>query len=536
MLYSIIVILLFLISIIFIGLFSYLISRNIKQSSYISSTNYGELVQLLQDKHELHRFGYGQYLKRGYSDFNAFHMSFMSMGLIVSLIFLANYIFATVSISYALIIFGGLSLFYILTSISNAQLLANQPTSGGLYHVVYKQVGSIWASIVGGIKLIAQLASTVLYSFICIKLILLVFSPALYKSTIAIALGMVIVIFLQVVIANLKSALTRWMQGVGIILFWLLLLIVSVLSFLFILPNGYSPFYFLVGEHPFITSSQFNVSLAIAFVIILLAKCFVGHDEAANNAEETIEPRIKIPWATYLSTSYTVVFGFVFLMLIGIVYFNVTKAVYVEADLNEWLLGLLLLPNPVQISILSLLIIMSWYNGLFGTVNGSRHIMALARDGMLPFSNKLANITLIRQTPHYAIIFYGVLASCLALSYLSINQDFIFISQIIGIVVALYSLTYAITLFFAFFTKHDQKTFWSIKYADQVIRIISIGFNCVIATLAITFVKWPFMIIIVAIVLLNSLYTYLKHGYLKLTIQTNINKNEFELERNFPLQ
>lgn len=537
MLYTVLVFVLLFVSILLIGLLSHSISKNIKKANYISSTQYGELVQLLQDKHELHRFGFGQYLKRGYSDFNAFHMSFMNMGVIVCLIFMANYIFQTVSISLALLIFSSLAIFYILTATANARLLANQPTAGGLYHVIYKQVGSLWASFAGVIKLIAQLTTTILYSFFSMMMLSMLVYPLIpsIQNPLIMCLGMALIIGTQAVVANFKSALTRWMQGMGIILFWIMLISLSIGFLIFLLPNSYSPFYFLIGESPFVTSTSLSTPISIAMVIIILAKCFVGHDEAAANAEETIEPKIKIPWAAFMSSSYTVVLGFVFLLSIGMIYFNISGAAYVQYHTTDWLTGLLQLPLVIQYSIIIFLIAISWYNGLFSVVNGSRHVMAMARDLLLPFSQKISSITLIRQTPHYAILFYLIVSAVGCFSYTLFNQVELFLLQLIALTVAGYSLIYVVALFFSYF-KGEQAAVWTLKRGDIAIKLIAIVFNCVILTLAVYFLSWQLIILVFCVSILNVIYTYIKHGYIKLAIQATINKNEFERERRFPLQ
>src|SRR5690606_21778460 len=109
----------------------------------------------------------------------------------------------------------------------------------GLYHVLFKQVGSIWASFTGVIKLLAQLATTVLYSIFIVKLLSLLFlnTFSFANNPFVICIGMVIIILLQATIANLKNVMTRWMQGIGILLYWGLFIFLCVAVLIFILPN-----------------------------------------------------------------------------------------------------------------------------------------------------------------------------------------------------------------------------------------------------------------------------------------------------------
>lgn len=537
MLYTALLLMILLLTIGVIAFFSVVITRQLKKSNYISSTQYGELVQILQDKHELHRFGYGQYLKRSYSDFNAFHMSFMHMGMMVTLMFTANYLFASVSISLSLFIFIIVSLFYVFTAIANGRLLSSQPTSGGLYHVLFRQVGSIWASSIGVIKIFAQLAATVLYSFIVFTLLAALFKPIFpqINQTTSIIIGMIVIMISQAIIANMRSVITRWMQGVGILLFWIVLIGISLCILFIVLPNGYSPFYFLLGESPNVVQQASNQMVPIAFAVLIIAKCFAGQDESSANAEETIEPKIKVPWATFLSTSYSVVFGFVFLTMLGIIYFNVSSGSYPSYSTEQWISGLLALPPVLQFLLISLLVIVGWYNGLFTVVNGSRHMMAMARDTLLPLSNKLANITLFRQTPHYAILMYAILSSIIAIAFSCYSSHTLFITHLLALIVFGYSSIYFLTNFLTFF-RLDAVLIWTFNKGIKAVQVLAIIFNIILVTISAYFLSWQWITIILIVATLNGLYTYLSHGYIKLNVQKALNKQEFEHERNFPLQ
>lgn len=61
---------------------AYKAQLSIRSSTYASMLQYGEAAQQLQDKHDLHRFGFAQLLLRRLGGISIFALSFNTMGLV----------------------------------------------------------------------------------------------------------------------------------------------------------------------------------------------------------------------------------------------------------------------------------------------------------------------------------------------------------------------------------------------------------------------------------------------------------------------
>lgn len=63
---------------------AYKAQLSIRSSTHASMLQYGEAAQQLQDKHDLHRFGSAQLLRRRLGGISIFALSFNTMGLVGS--------------------------------------------------------------------------------------------------------------------------------------------------------------------------------------------------------------------------------------------------------------------------------------------------------------------------------------------------------------------------------------------------------------------------------------------------------------------
>jgi amino acid transporter len=150
----------------------------------------------------------------------------------------------------------------------------------------------------------------------------------------------------------------------------------------------------------------------VAFLIGLLYPLYTitGFDASAHTSEETRDARSAVPRGMLHSVFWSLVFGFVM----------VTSFVMASPDLAQtakdggaaWFNLFNNLPAPVWLKgLLAILIVLSnFLCALAGLTSTSRMIYAFARDGGLPFSEKLATVHPGFRTPVAAIWTGAVLA------------------------------------------------------------------------------------------------------------------------------
>ncbi|WP_139999115.1 amino acid permease [Paenibacillus paridis] len=388
--------------------------QSIQLSRHKSMLEYGRPAQLLQDAHDLHQFGFAQQLRRRWGGLSSFGLSFNTAALIGSAAVLFG---IAIGEGGASVIGFGLpiiALFGLAVSASLAELASAVPTTGGVYHAASALGGRKWGWRAGYFQAAGHLAILALLNCACAALIDRLFSDKFaYQATDFTFWFTVIVLTLA------QGALNYWgkpllgsLQSIGVVLqAGIVLIMLAGLLWLF-WPGAYSP----ALLYQFQNAEWNGTVTGGAFIsgTMLLLKLFVGMDGASHGAEETIDPRIRVPWAIYLSTAYTFVFGFVLLA-----FSLLTTAGSVETGG----LGLFLAAAQTGAggsAVILLLVVGSlWGSGLHTLTISSRILFSLAREKALPLHKKWSAVSMKQQAPYNAI-WLGAIASLMLLGFMFI--------------------------------------------------------------------------------------------------------------------
>jgi len=487
------------------------VQRRALDAALASGAQYGRTVQLIQDKHELHRFGIAQYLKRQYGGISAFHASFSTLGLLATTVILIVPVLMHGGIQFVLLCFPILGILFIINSAALAELSSIQPTSGGLFHIALRYGGRLLAGLVAPLQVIGQLAMTILYSYCCALMCIIWLSPVipLLQHPFAKVVMMGFIILLQVCISCCRSSIIKWVQIVG---FWIqllgiLLLIGCVVYILY--PLNYSPLYIMsfdsIWQSPLLTNQAVTPS-SMGLVIVLLCKWFVGTEQAANISEETIDPKLRTPWSLFLASSYQFIFGFIFIFMISFF------CIYVytgspSGSIHHWL-SILLQASHIWGQIFIVIAIAAcWMSGQSTLSNASRTLFALARDRLIPFSSKLATISYTRQTPQFAVIAAGMLSLALLALFVWFGEEQ-WIEQISMLIVLVYAGSCLLTIYF---TKEQIKEAgaWHLGSWSNICKWISVLFLLILLSIASYCIAMSLLIGIVALMLLSIMYIFL---------------------------
>lgn len=514
------------------------VQKSIKAQNYISSSLYGETVQLLHDKHDLHRFGIGQFLKRHYGELSSFSLSFNTLGVLATSLLLFAPLVKNGGLELVLILFPIIGTVFVLLSAMLAQLISSQPTAGGLYHVVFRYSGSMLASVIGNLKLIAQISLMIWYSYGCTYLVAILLAPhtSLLQHQFGFYTMAIVIVVLQVITNSLKSSYIRSLQVIGLLLqiIGVIALISCVIMTMF--TNSYSAIYIFIAQHN-ASSLYLNAGTAsfaqIGLVIALMSKWFVGTEEASSGAEETLEPRIRTPWSIFLASSYTYIIGFVLLLVLSNLVMNYSVNGNIT-NIEQWL-TYLVAESKVWGDILVIIAILAcWQNSQSSLSHTSRTMLAMARDRMLPFSNKLAMVSFNRQIPHIAVAVTGII-TIIGLMLLSILEVKAILETMAMIVVVCYGSLYVLTLYFTREVTLDS--LWRIGDWSNSVRWILILLLLIIVAAASYYVNFYVLLAIGCVIIVGMFYAYTTVGFVKL-MNNNIQftRDTFELEGKLPLQ
>src|SRR5262249_51042121 len=142
---------------------------------------------------------------------------------------------------------------------------------------------------------------------------------------------------------------------------------------------------------------------AYAFAVGLLqaAWTFTGYDASAHVTEETIDPSRTAPWGIFLSVAVSGVAGWIMLAVVTLSIRDVAAAAAADNPFIFVLLGAL--GDRLGAAVLWIVMGAMWFCGLSSVTSNSRMLFAFARDGGLPGSRFVAQVSPRFQSPHVAV-------------------------------------------------------------------------------------------------------------------------------------
>ncbi|MGO4697045.1 amino acid permease [Paenibacillus sp. 2TAB26] len=510
--------------------------QSISLSKHQNLIGYGLQAQLLQDKHDLHRYGLAQQLRRRFGGLSSFGLSFNVLGLIGSAAFLFG---PAIGEGGPSVIGFGLpiiALFALILSASLAELSSVTPTAGGIYHTASSLGGRSWGVRAGWLQASGHLAMLALLNCACAALLDGFMSARIGYQTSDLTFWCVVagLTASQCAVNHFGNRMLSKLQAGGVILqIFIALFIIAGLAWL-AWPGSYSP----VLMYQFQNAEWNGTVQAGSFVsgTLLLLKLFIGMEGSSQGSEETIDPRVRAPWSIFLSTAYTFVIGFVLLsfMLISIPLSNGPSwlGTFLQTAAAGW----------GGTSMIIIFVILSlWSSGLQTMTVCSRIVYSLARDGAMPLSQRWSNVSERHQTPIPAVWLCAVISlTILLIAFFSYRDDTI-IFLLTAAIICL-NLSYAIPI--AWKIKqgkiHAQlhASPWHLGSWSIPIHVVSIAWLLLTTILAAIFIDYRGSIaafVILTLISFMELRYRQKHG---MSLQSRVNRSRKELyfmERKFPL-
>lgn len=516
------------------------VQRGLRSMNYISGVRYGKVVQQLQDKYELHRFGFGQYFRRQYGELSIFSIAMNGIGMFPLILLLLATMMQQGGLSVSLFAYCGIGLMFIVIVALIAQYLSAQPTAGGLYHAALRRGGVGLGSIVGGLQLIGQLMLLLGYSigFVFFLKLLLPTSFSWLHQPGGTAIAVAICLLTQLLVAALKSMLYRpfhigaWLLQAGGIVLLLICVIAGWRA------EGYNGSYLffanasVTGWFPAIHELEpMNWGLLLA----LMGRLFIGGDVSAQHAEETVEPKVKVAWSAMLSTCYSFMIGLVLMLVLATLYMNYGYASAGQTG-DSWLVQMLGQAPLVGYLVIIAALIGCWTSSVTLVQTGARTLMSMARDGIVPFKASLSMMHYIKQVPQRAIGAVVLFALLLlgSLYYIAAEQLLLYATLL---AVVSYCAMYVI-LFFFVPLKTEQFSIWKMEGWEGAIRLV--GMIVLTALMSAAGACLPFsglLIIAVPLVCIAG-YAMLSQGFVSkpLVYDASNGRDLFEMERRMPLQ
>lgn len=346
------------------------------------------------DAQELARLGYKQELRRGLGPFASFALSFSIISILTGAVQLYGWGYKHGGPAGVI---GGWVLVSLLTlpmAYSLAQLASRWPTAGALYHWATILGGPAWGFATAWLNTLGQVAITAaidygLAEFVCALLGLDGGRPTVLAVYAALLVSHTVLNVVGVRAVDLLSKVSAWYHLAGV------LAVVCAVGWLAPL----QPLPFLA------TAFSSEPVYAMGFLLGLLQAqwTFTGYDASAHVTEETLDPRRAAPKGIVLSVVVSAIAG---LLLLVVVTLGIRdpQALRALPDAQVFPAALAQAVGPEVGRVLTLICIAAmWFCGLGSLTSNSRMLYAFARDGGLPGSARLRQVSPQFGTPHIAV-------------------------------------------------------------------------------------------------------------------------------------
>jgi amino acid transporter len=417
-------------------------------------------TQQNKDVSQLHSMGYAQELSRRMGGFSNFAISFSIICILAGGITTFQVAFsatggAGVGLGWPV---GGL--FAIIVALSMGQIASSYPTAGGLYH---------WSSILGGrfwgwatawfnlVGLIFVVSSVAAGAFILFENLILngIFgvdvSGAAWQASGTGTLpgwiwllGTAVILVTYAIFNHYGIRLTTILTDFS---GYLIFVVAIALTITLVAFAGHLDFSRLFTFTNFTGDPGGGVwpqtsSMLYAFVVGLLLVTYTvtGYDASAHTSEETRDAAVNVPRGMWQSVFWSVLFGYFMVCAFVLAMPDIAKGAAQGGNVFGWLMTNSPMPAILRDILFIGIVIANYICGLAGLTSLSRMMYAFSRDGGLPGSKFISNVSVTYRTPTVAIWVSA------ALALLSVLYGGAFVVLAAGCAVFLY-LSYIMPVF-----------------------------------------------------------------------------------------
>ncbi|HWD64940.1 MAG TPA: amino acid permease [Solirubrobacteraceae bacterium] len=375
---------------------------------------------LSTDEQRLAELGYKQELRRGWSSFSNFAISFSIISVLAGCFTSYGQAFnnggpVAISIGWPVI-----SLFILCVAFSMSELASAFPTAGGIYYWAYRLGGAGWGWFTGWFNLIGLVAVVAsvdyaaasflqyLLSLYNVDFIFNFGSTNLHYDAHVVFALFAIILAIHGLINVFSSHLVSRFNGVSV--WWHVIGVTVIVVVLIAVPSHHSSFSYVFGHRSF---GSFNHGMYWFYVLplgfLLTMYTITGYDASAHVSEETHGAAESAPKGVWRSVFYSAVIGWILLLAL-------TFAVQ-QKDISKisasGFPALTILSSALSSAAAKLVILISTIGQLFCgmacVTSASRMTFAFSRDRAVPGSRLWRRLGKNR-TPTFAVLFVCLMA------------------------------------------------------------------------------------------------------------------------------
>jgi amino acid transporter len=376
-------------------------------------------LSLSHDEQRLAELGYKQELKRGWSGFSNFAISFSIISVLAGCFTTFGQAWnngGPIAISVA---WPVISVLILMVAFSMSELASAYPTAGGIYFWASKLGGPAWGWFTGWFNLVGLIAVVASVDYACATFLSNLLSQykvnfifdfvkandgmaahLKYGAHVIFALMVAILIFgglVNVFSSHLLSIFNR------VSVWWHVIGVAAIIALLVFVPSHHQSFSFVFGHR--INNSGFNHSMYWFYVLpvgfLLTMYTITGYDASAHLSEETNTAAKSSAQGIWRSVFYSAVIGWFVLLAI-------TFAAIHPAALTGSANALPIFTSALTSSAAKAVVLISTVGQIFCGIacltSASRMAFAFSRDGAIPGHNLWRRLG-SNRTPTWAVLF-----------------------------------------------------------------------------------------------------------------------------------
>jgi amino acid transporter len=374
--------------------------------------------ELSTDEQRLAELGYAQELKRGWSGFSNFAISFSIISVLAGCFTTYGQAWnnggpVAISIGWPVI-----SLLILCVAFSMSELASAMPTAGGIYYWASKLGGAGWGWFTGWFNLIGLVAvvasvdyigATFLQALLGLYNVHFIFNFAStnvkYLAHVDFAV-FVVILALDLVVNVFSSHLVSVFNRVSV--WWHVIGVAVIIVLLIVVPSHHQSFSFVFGHR--INDSGFGGHMYWFYVLplgfLLTMYTITGYDASAHVSEETHGADQAAAKGVWRSVFYSAVIGWLVLLAIT---FAATHPDKITGSATAIPVFTSALSTAAAKAVILISVVGQLFCGIACVTSASRMTFAFSRDGAVPGHNLWRRLGKNR-TPTWAVLFVVVFA------------------------------------------------------------------------------------------------------------------------------
>jgi amino acid transporter len=381
---------------------------------------------LTADEQRLAELGYKQELKRGWSGFSNFAISFSIISVLAGCFTTYGQAFKNggpiaISIAWPLI-----SILILAVAVSMSELASAMPTAGGIYYWASKLGGAGWGWFTGWFNLIGLVAVVASVDYVCSEFLAnllglynvhFIFNFAkvaagtdVHYSAHVVFAVFALILLLHGLINVFSSHLVSIFNGVSV--WWHVIGVAAIVAILFAVPSHHASLSYVFGHR--INASGFSSHMYWFYVLplgfLLTMYTITGYDASAHVSEETHDAAAAAPKGVWRSVFYSAVIGWIVLLAITFAIQKSHEAEILKAGFPALTIFTTALSSAAAKAVILISTVGQLFCGMACVTSASRMTFAFSRDGAVPGHNLWRRLGKNR-TPTWSVLFVCVFAA-----------------------------------------------------------------------------------------------------------------------------